>query len=197
MHFKPNTKNRYQLIAKAILGVRAKKIEEFEKADVLMKTIRVGNNGDIKESMSFRQIKFYDIINQEWEDSDWYQDLNRRMFFVVFKANMRGEYLLSRVKFFSIPTADMRVLEKVWIDTKEKISKGDFESFIKQSDKRLGHVRPKGKDGKDLMEAPDGSVVLISGKGTDPYIMGPHNTKTPWSDAKVVQQEMSALFGEG
>jgi UDP-N-acetylmuramoyl-L-alanyl-D-glutamate--2,6-diaminopimelate ligase len=47
-----------------------------------------------------------------------------------------------------------------------------------------------------LEEAPEGSVVLISGKGTDPYIMGPHNTKTPWSDAKVVQQEMNALFGE-
>lgn len=47
-----------------------------------------------------------------------------------------------------------------------------------------------------LQEAPDGSVVLISGKGTDPYIMGPHNTKMPWSDAKVVQQEMSALFGD-
>lgn len=47
-----------------------------------------------------------------------------------------------------------------------------------------------------LSEAPNGSVVLISGKGTDPYIMGPHNTKTPWSDAQVVQQEMSALFGE-
>jgi UDP-N-acetylmuramoyl-L-alanyl-D-glutamate--2,6-diaminopimelate ligase len=47
-----------------------------------------------------------------------------------------------------------------------------------------------------LEEAPDGSVVIISGKGTDPYIMGPHNTKTPWSDAKVVQQEMDALFGE-
>ena len=46
-----------------------------------------------------------------------------------------------------------------------------------------------------LDEAPDGSVVLISGKGTDPYIMGPNNTKTPWSDAKVVQQEMGALFG--
>jgi UDP-N-acetylmuramoyl-L-alanyl-D-glutamate--2,6-diaminopimelate ligase len=48
-----------------------------------------------------------------------------------------------------------------------------------------------------LEEAKDGSVVIISGKGTDPYIMGPHNTKTPWSDAKVVQQEMSALLGEG
>jgi UDP-N-acetylmuramoyl-L-alanyl-D-glutamate--2,6-diaminopimelate ligase len=48
-----------------------------------------------------------------------------------------------------------------------------------------------------LEEAPDGSVVIISGKGTDPYIMGPHNTKTPWSDAKVVQQELKTLFGEG
>lgn len=47
-----------------------------------------------------------------------------------------------------------------------------------------------------LLEAPDGSVVIISGKGTDPYIMGPHNTKTPWSDAKVVEQEMESLFGD-
>ena len=47
-----------------------------------------------------------------------------------------------------------------------------------------------------LRDAPDGGVVIISGKGTDPYIMGPHNTKTPWSDAKVVSQEMTALFGD-
>ena len=47
-----------------------------------------------------------------------------------------------------------------------------------------------------LEEAPVGSDVIISGKGTDPYIMGPHNTKMPWSDAKVVQQEMTALFGD-
>jgi UDP-N-acetylmuramoyl-L-alanyl-D-glutamate--2,6-diaminopimelate ligase len=47
-----------------------------------------------------------------------------------------------------------------------------------------------------LEEAPDGSVVLITGKGTDPYIMGPGGTKMPWSDAKVVKQEMYALFGD-
>ncbi len=47
-----------------------------------------------------------------------------------------------------------------------------------------------------LEDAPDGGVVLVSGKGTDPYIMGPNNTKTPWSDAKVVQQEMSSLCGD-
>jgi len=46
-----------------------------------------------------------------------------------------------------------------------------------------------------LRRAPSGSVVLISGKGTDPYIMGPRGTKQPWSDARVVQKEMARLFG--
>jgi UDP-N-acetylmuramoyl-L-alanyl-D-glutamate--2,6-diaminopimelate ligase len=34
---------------------------------------------------------------------------------------------------------------------------------------------------------PEGGYVLISGKGTDPYIMGPNGTKQEWSDAAVVQ----------
>jgi UDP-N-acetylmuramoyl-L-alanyl-D-glutamate--2,6-diaminopimelate ligase len=41
--------------------------------------------------------------------------------------------------------------------------------------------------------APDNSFILISGKGTDPYIMGPNGTKTPWSDAEVVQEELNQL----
>ncbi|MDP2655845.1 MAG: Mur ligase family protein [bacterium] len=36
-------------------------------------------------------------------------------------------------------------------------------------------------------------AVLISGKGTDPFIMGPHGTKTPWSDADVVREELTKL----
>jgi UDP-N-acetylmuramoyl-L-alanyl-D-glutamate--2,6-diaminopimelate ligase len=36
-------------------------------------------------------------------------------------------------------------------------------------------------------------AVLISGKGTDPYIMGPKGTKTPWSDATVAVQELHKL----
>ncbi|MCC7004832.1 UDP-N-acetylmuramyl-tripeptide synthetase [Candidatus Nomurabacteria bacterium] len=35
-----------------------------------------------------------------------------------------------------------------------------------------------------------GDVVIITGKGTDPYIMGPNGTKTPWSDAKVAEEEL-------
>jgi UDP-N-acetylmuramoyl-L-alanyl-D-glutamate--2,6-diaminopimelate ligase len=47
-----------------------------------------------------------------------------------------------------------------------------------------------------LRRAPEKSVVLISGKGTDPYIMGPRNTREAWSDALVVQEELTRMFGE-
>lgn len=39
----------------------------------------------------------------------------------------------------------------------------------------------------------DGGHVLVSGKGTDPYIMGPNNSRQEWSDAEVVQEELARL----
>lgn len=36
-------------------------------------------------------------------------------------------------------------------------------------------------------------AVLITGKGTDPYIMEARNTKTPWSDAEVTRDELRRL----
>ncbi|MEY2702480.1 MAG: hypothetical protein RLY43_1113 [Bacteroidota bacterium] len=39
----------------------------------------------------------------------------------------------------------------------------------------------------------ENSVVLITGKGTDPYIMGPNGTKEVWSDADVVREEFLKL----
>ena len=44
-----------------------------------------------------------------------------------------------------------------------------------------------------IEKAPDGGYVLISGKGTDPYIMGPNNTREPWSDAEVTREELAKL----
>lgn len=45
-----------------------------------------------------------------------------------------------------------------------------------------------------LREAKDqDDAVLITGKGTDPFIMGPKGSKTPWSDAQVAQEELIKL----
>jgi UDP-N-acetylmuramoyl-L-alanyl-D-glutamate--2,6-diaminopimelate ligase len=39
-----------------------------------------------------------------------------------------------------------------------------------------------------------GSVVLISGKGTDPFIMGKNGNNIPWSDADVTKEELSKIL---
>jgi len=45
-----------------------------------------------------------------------------------------------------------------------------------------------------LSLARTGDSVLITGKGTDPYIMGPNNTKIPWSDAEVAREELRKII---
>ncbi len=42
--------------------------------------------------------------------------------------------------------------------------------------------------------AEPGEVVIISGKGPDPYIMGARNTQEPWSDADVAREELESLL---
>jgi UDP-N-acetylmuramoyl-L-alanyl-D-glutamate--2,6-diaminopimelate ligase len=44
-----------------------------------------------------------------------------------------------------------------------------------------------------LTTAGPGDSVLITGKGTDPYLMEANGKKTPWSDAQVVREELKRL----
>ena len=74
-------------VCRAILGVKASRIAEFEKAGVQLKTIRLEANGTLKEAMSFQNIKYGEIIHEKnWEDSDWHDTIaTRRFFFIVFR----------------------------------------------------------------------------------------------------------------
>lgn len=44
-----------------------------------------------------------------------------------------------------------------------------------------------------FISARPGDTVLITGKGTDPYIMGPNGTKVVWDDASVAREELEKL----
>lgn len=47
-----------------------------------------------------------------------------------------------------------------------------------------------------LRAARAGDTVLITGKGTDPYIMGPRGAKVPWDDREVAREELYRLLKE-
>ncbi|PIP86956.1 hypothetical protein COW81_02915 [Candidatus Campbellbacteria bacterium CG22_combo_CG10-13_8_21_14_all_36_13] len=44
--------------------------------------------------------------------------------------------------------------------------------------------------------ADTGDTVIITGKGTDPYIMGPNGTKIEWDDATVAREELEKIINE-
>ena len=47
---------------------------------------------------------------------------------------------------------------------------------------------------KAISLARAGDTVLITGKGTDPYIMGANNTKEVWDDATVAREELAKVL---
>ena len=55
-------KNLEAILAYRILGIKGNHAEEFEKANVVVKTIRIGRNNKIKESMSFPAFRFKELI---------------------------------------------------------------------------------------------------------------------------------------
>lgn len=147
-------------VVHAILGVKSKKIAEFEKANIQQKTIRLEFNGRLKESMVFSQIQYNDIINETvWEESELYDILTHRFLFIVFEKNYDGNdkhASLKKVFFWTMPNKDLEVAMNFWLDTREKIRRGEFDNFYKISDDKICHVRPKAKDSKDTMDTPYG-----------------------------------------
>ena len=161
-------KNVNELLLSKMLGIegRASQTNEFQNANIVPKTIRVQKNGTIKESMSFPTFKFTEIIKEDWETSELREMLEPAKFmFVIFKENYSGEYVFERVMFWNMPAQDLEEVEKVWERTVDVIKAGveltydgkvTRNNLPKQSENRVAHVRPHGRDSNDTYPLPDG-----------------------------------------
>ena len=155
------------MLAYRILGIKGNKAEEFEKANVVVKTIRVGKNGKIKESMSFPAFKFKELVEEEWEDSVFGNYLREtRFLFVVYKFDENNQLNLSGCQFWNIPYEDLEVeVKSVWERTVDVLKKGleinivggiKYNNFPKASENKVSHVRPHAQNANDTYELPDG-----------------------------------------
>ncbi len=156
-----NGKSRYALIARKIIGYSRKSdsFYEFDAANIQIKTIRIENNEKIKEDMSFKNIRFKEIVNQEWEDSDLYQELTSKFIFVVFHRTADGQdYYLKNVKFWNMPESDLDIVKETWERTRLQIMANQMNNLPKKKDYPIIHVRTKGENSHDLMETPVGTM---------------------------------------
>ena len=138
--------------------------EEFIKAGLTMKTIRIQQNGSIKEAMSFENIDYIEVAECEnWFDSRLYELFSSRFMFVVFKELHKGEedYILDDVFFWTMPQNDLSLAEDYWTHIKENIlaNRISEEYWWKGKDKKRFHVRPKAQKSKDLAPTPNGGFA--------------------------------------
>ena len=99
-----NPKSKYADYVSRMLGLKdLENTEEFQKANIHIKTIRVEEDGTIEQHMSFGAFDFCDVASTKWEDSDWYAYFaGARFLFAVFKMK-DGEYVFDRALFYSLP----------------------------------------------------------------------------------------------
>lgn len=171
LNIKINTKakNFYANLTKAILGIELdKEIEEFEKAEIIVKTVRLKENNLPKEDISFPNFKYDEIVNQDWENSDFKDILEHKFLFVFFQFE-NEKLVLKKVKFWNMPYLDLIEVEKVWVKTKQIVANGEIVKEIKTNKKGkeirftnfpskkfspISHVRPHAKDASDTFELP-------------------------------------------
>ena len=169
IEYQKKPKNLEAMLAYRMLGIKGNHAEEFEKANVVVKTIRVEKNNKIRQNMSFPTFKFKELVEEEWEDSTFGNYLREtRFLFVVYKYDQQGNLRLRGCQFWNIPYDDLEGnVKNVWEKTQKVLRDGlqmekkngrNYNNFPKASENPVCHVRPHGKDAKDTDELPDGRM---------------------------------------
>ena len=160
-------KNINSLLINKMFNVKSNlaETEEFQKANIIPKTLRIEENGRIKESISFPAFKYTDIVNQDWETCDLREELEttKYMFFVFKKVN--NEYIFKGIKLWNMSELDIETsVMEMWKATYNTIKSGNIvksitngkrkTNFVGLSDNEVCHVRPHGRNSKDVYPLP-------------------------------------------
>lgn len=160
----------------------------LRKAGVEMKTILLQESGIPKEAMSFEQINYQEIVEEEWENSFVREKFeNKKHLWLIFKATKKFEkqyqlhtddIILDDILIWNMPINDLEGPYKdLWEDTAKKVKHYEFKKFLKQSQNRVGHIRPKARNSKDK--------VLFNGQLVP--------KKAFWLNSKYVASEIKRL----
>lgn len=154
-----NHKGFHRDLANRILSNSNQSVVELEKAGIELKTVRVKSNGKPRESMSFPSFKFMKIINEQWEDSSFFEKLEKKFLFVIFYEDSDGIERLAKAMYWNMPYPDRMEAKRVWEKTKLQCQV-DAKNLPKSSDSLVAHVRPKARNGNDKELTPQGEMHL-------------------------------------
>lgn len=156
--YQVSNKSFTYLLAKGMLEVVNEKIEEFEKANIKIKAIRLRPDGMPKESMSFPTFKYTEIINENWLDSELYETFSTTKYlFMIYQYLDDNTLVFKKAMFWNVPEKDLNTeIKRVWENTVEKIKNNEYDNLPKISESPILHVRPHGQNKNDTYPTLDG-----------------------------------------
>lgn len=181
--YNPENKSFVPLLVSSLLGIKGTKldsIEEFSKANIQFKTVRLEPNGIPQESMSFEKIDFNLWKDEEWEDSIIKTKFEETKFlFVVFefketkKENSKRNLYFKGIKLWNMPSNTIETeIKQLWEEVTKIIKEGvkieykphgkqtrEHNNFPKKDFNGVAHIRPKAQNGKDKTLLPDGQKI--------------------------------------
>lgn len=138
----------YPRLAIRILAKGGTSVPELQKADIELKVVRLKPTGKLREAVSFPNFTYLGIDKEDWEDSTFFERIDRRFLFVVFQETPDGGEVLKSAGYWSMPYEDKQEAQKVWEETKSRVQR-DVYDFPKASENPVAHVRPKGRNSRD------------------------------------------------
>ncbi len=171
-------------LANRMLGVTSKRIEELEKANITVRALTLEHTGTLKESISFSAFDYRELILQTWYDekaglmADLHEQLETKKFlFVVFrKVKNSKQVVFEKYLFWNFPSSDMALAKAQWDNAVKCIKSGKYSKLPKLSDNMAIHVRPHGRNKKDVQKTPQNTYEV---------------KKSFWLNAKYIQQQIS------
>ena len=154
-------------ILKSIFNVPNKRkvedyIEEFSKANVTVKTIRLKENNLPHQDVSFPAFEFVKIYKEDWDNSIIKNQIDCKFLFVFFKESKKG-LLLDSISYWNMPYDDINEVKNVWSKTKKCIETGDIVKEIKhvrythfpnKKDFHVAHIRTHATNSNQTFKLP-------------------------------------------
>ena len=120
-----NNKAQWIDLAYRMLGIKSNKAEEFAKAQIVVKAIRLEENGTMRENSPLPALNFKELVSQEWEESDLFTYFDETKFLFVVFRRQDGAYTLKGAQLWNMPYKDLNeVVYQGWADIRTVVSEG-------------------------------------------------------------------------
>ena len=148
LHVQAKSKNIFYMLASRMLTNGKDKVVEFEKGGITIKTIRLEQNGKMKEAFRFADVDFEEVDRApSFGESRLSEFLESTLFYIVVFQNDGKDYVFKTAFLWHLPIENMDRVEKDFNELQSVVREGiQFDVVQWANGPRVLNNLPKSED---------------------------------------------------